>query len=408
MPIERGPLGDLPPRVLLLSDEGPQTSSAGGIQLFRLLQAYPPASLLAVSRSDPGESQRLACRYRALSTPWRRFEQSRFNRWKRSLRAFGCVPPVPLGRVTRLLDGFDPELVVCVMQHACYYDAAWRFARLRCLPLVVIVHDVNEQFEPVLPFAVGAMRRLDGAFYRYASRRLCISPEMEGFCRELYGAPGDVLYPIRGGDLSPRPVGEARILKRALHLTVGFVGNLNYGYGDELLRLLPEFRASGTRLVLFSNPPGASCAALLSARDIVDFRGFAPAAEAWSAVKAECDAVILPYPNPAGKLERLYRFHFPSKLPEYLALGMPVIVTGPQYATGVAWALRNPGSSMVWTGTEPGEFGRQLVKLRDDAERRLLLAEGGLKAGAVAFDPVLIEADFHRHLREAAMCDGTR
>ena len=402
MNVERGS-GFVPPsRLLVFSDEGPHTSSAGGLQLHRLLQDYPPSSLFVVSRSEPGDSQRLACEYRSLRTPWRRFEQSRFHRWKRSLRAFGLVPPVTVAQVDKLLGEFAPELVLCVMQHACYYDSAWRYARVRRLPLVVIVHDVNEQFEAVLPFAAKAMRRRDGAFYRFASKRLCVSPEMEGLCRERYGVPGDVLYPIRGGDLLPRPVVEAGALKRPPGLTVGFVGNLNYGYGDELLRLLPAFRASGSRLVVFGNPPGASCIDLLVARDVVDYRGFVPTAEeAWTAVKSECDAVILPYPNPGGKLEPLYRFHFPSKLPEYLALGMPVIVTGPTYATGVAWALRNSGSSMVNTVVDSAGLVRQLVELRESPEMRLLLAEGGLRAGAAAFDLGRTKTAFHRHLREA-------
>lgn len=319
----------------------------------------------------------------------------------RSLRAFGLVPPVPTREIEELLEGFDPELVLCVMQHSNFYDAAARFARLRRLPLVVIVHDVNEQFEPVLPIAVKAMRRRDGAFYRQASRRLCVSPEMEGLCRELYGAAGDVLYPVRGEDLFARPIEAAVTLKSKPGLTVGFVGNLNYGYGDELLRLLPAFRASGSRLVVFSSPPGPSCAELLRMPDLVDFRGFAPAAEAWQSVQAECDAVILPYPNPPGKLERLYRFHFPSKLPEYLALGMPVIVTGPEFATGVSWASRHPESSVVWTGGAIYEFADRLAHLRDEPATRRRLAEGALREGSDAFDPVRTTNAFCSHLRAA-------
>jgi glycosyltransferase involved in cell wall biosynthesis len=390
------------PKMLVLSDEGPHLSSAGGIQLYRLLETYPANDLAVIARSDHSNSQKLHCQYRALRTPLRRLEQSRFHRWKRSLRAFGCVPPVRLGRIDRLLGRFDPELVLCVMQHAAYYDTAWRFARSRQLPLIVIVHDVNEQFEPVLPFASAANQRRDGEFYRFASRRLCISPEMERFCAELYGARGDVQYPIRGRDLEARFVREAAVLKRPPQLTIGFVGNLNYGYGQELVRILPAFRASGTRLVIYSHPPGGSCAALLAERDVVDFRGFVPAPKAWSAVKSDCDAVILPYPNPAGVMEKLYRYHFPSKLPEYLSLGMPVIVTGPAYATGVAWALRSPGSSAVWTDPGHAAFVRELTELRENAEMRTKLAANGAKAGAAAFDPSRIQSEFYRHLKEAA------
>jgi glycosyltransferase involved in cell wall biosynthesis len=394
-------MGNVPP-VLLLSDEGPHMSTAGAILLYRLLEDYPADRLRVIERRvDPDQNQ-LACRYDSLTTPWRRFEGSRFHKWKRSLRAFDLVPQVPLRRIDALLDGFSPEVVLCVMQHACYFDTAHRFARARGLPLMVIVHDVNEQFEPVFPWALAAARRRDGAFYRYASRRLCVSTEMESLCAELYGARGQVMYPNRSEELRPRSFEEARTLKMPGTLTVGFVGNLNYGYGDELLRLLPVLRTAGVRLVAFSNPPGGKCAALLEAKDCFDFRGFAPSMQAWRAIQSECDAVILPYPESPGHLERLYRYHFPSKLPEYLALGMPVIVTGPSYATGVKWGLRNPTAVITSTDADPVAHTGYLERLRSDPSWRVELARGGYEAGLRDFDPQKIKTQFLTYLRTAA------
>jgi glycosyltransferase involved in cell wall biosynthesis len=390
------------PRLLLLSDEGPQTTSAGGLILFRLLKDYPVDRLQVIARRVPPEDSRLNCRYNSLTTLWRRFEQSRFHRWKRSLRAFGLVPPVPVRRVEKLLDGFQPDVVLCVMQHAAYYDTAWRFARTYRLSLIVIVHDVNDQFEPVLPIALRARRRRDTAFYNYASARLCVSPEMEELCTKQYGATGEVMYPIRSDGLQPRAFEDARTLKSPGHLTIGFVGNLNYGYGDELLRLLPAFRAVGAKLIAFSNPPRAECAALLDARDCFDFRGFAPGLGAWQTIQAECDAVILPYPNSSGRLENLYRYHFPSKLPEYLALGMPVVVTGPDYATGVKWALRNPNAVMSCAKPDVASHIEWLKRLRSDTTLRVSLAEAGGRAGLEDFDPTAIKNQFLDRLQEVS------
>ncbi|MEO8276036.1 MAG: hypothetical protein ABI639_07435 [Thermoanaerobaculia bacterium] len=293
-------------------------------------------------------------------------------------------------------------MVLSVMQHAAYYDTAWRFAKSRGIPLVVIVHDVNEQFEPVLPIAVAAMRRRDGKFYRFASKRLCVSPQMERLCAELYDVGGDVMYPNRSEELMPRPIEASAKLRSHGRLTVGFVGNPNYGYGDELLRLLPAFRSSCARIILFGHPPAGACRPLLDAADCVDFRGFRPAMEAWRAVQEECDAVILPYPNPAGRMERLYRHHFPSKLTEYLGLGMPVIVTGPEYCAGVSWASRWPDSALVWSGSDPKELGVELARLRDQAERRVALAKGALTSGNAEFDPNRIKEEFLRHLLDAS------
>jgi glycosyltransferase involved in cell wall biosynthesis len=304
--------------------------------------------------------------------------------------------------VLRILDGFQPQVVLSVMQHACYYDAAYGFARAQGLPLVAVIHDVNEEFDVVFDWARPAARRRDALYYRYAAHRLCISPEMEALCAELYGVRGEVLYPNRDTELAPRPIADASTLKRGDRLSIGFVGNLNYGYGDELLRLLPAFRMARVCLVVFSRPPGPSCAALLDARDCCEYRGFVPSAEAWEAIKTECDAVILPYPNPAGSMERLYRYHFPSKLPEYLALGMPVIVTGPDYATGVKWALRNPGAVIVRTTADPTELAECFEQLRSDARLRLSIAMAGDKAGSRDFDPTAIRSQFLQIVSQAA------
>jgi glycosyltransferase involved in cell wall biosynthesis len=131
-----------------------------------------------------------------------------------------------------------------------------------------------------------------------------------------------------------------------------------------------------------------------------------PSAEAWTRIKQDCDAVWLPYPNPAGSMERLYRHHFPSKLPEYLALGMPVLVTGPGFATGVRWARANPGA-IAWAGGDSvDEMADLLKQLAANPGLRRQLAVQGWEAGRRDFDPVSIRTRFQAHLAEAVEASG--
>lgn len=384
-------------RVLILSDEAPQTGTAGGLLLHRLFTGYPADRLRVITHHVPAMGDPLpGVAYLRLKLPWQRFERSRFNRWKRSMRAFGLVPPVSSRDIDRLLGGFGPDVVFCVMQHAVYYDAAHRFAQLRKLPLVAAIHDVNEEFERVLPWSVGATRRRDGAFYRYASRRLCISPEMERLCRERYGAPGTVLYPNRGEELQARPNEACAQLRRPPALTLGFAGNLNFGYGEGILQMLPALRAEGARLIVYGHPPAGAAAPLAEAVDCCEFRGFVPSGEAWEGLKKDCDAVWLPYAGLGGQMERLYRCHFPSKLPEYLALGMPVVVTGPAYATGMRWARSNLGSELC--AGNIADLSDLLHRLAADPGLRRKLAKHCVKCGERDFDPTRIKAEFLAHL----------
>lgn len=392
-----------PPRILMISDEGPQTGTAGGLLLHRLLADQPADCLQVLARYVPTLGEPLpGVAYRKLTPPWMRFEKSRFNRLKRSLRAFGCVPPVSLAQLDAEVGDFRPEVVLCVMQHAAFYDAAAHYARARRLPLVVIVHDVNDDFEPVLPWARAAALKRDATFYRHAVRRLCVSPEMEAHCRQRYGVAGEVLYPNRSPELKPIPPEQALQLRTPGRLTIGFAGNLGYGYGRELCRLLPAVRNSGSRLVVYAHRPGADCAALGEAADCVELRGFKPAREVWAEIQRDCDAVWLPYPVPAGEFERLYRCHFPSKLPEYLALGLPVIVSGPAYATGVKWGLAQNKAVITCIDPEPAGVSGLLRDLAGNAELRLQLAKAGFAAGERDFAPARIVAQFKRTLAEAA------
>jgi len=389
-----------PPRILILSDEGPQTGTAGGLLLHRLLAGHPADRLRVIARYVPTTGAPLpGVTYRQLNPPWMRFERSRFHRLKRSLRAHGLVPEVSARQLDELIGDFKPEVVLCVMQHAAYYDTALAYARARNLPLVVLVHDVNDEFEPVYGWARHAANQRDATFYLEAAARLCVSPEMEEYCITRFGARGAVLYPNRSEELQPRPLALAETLCSPGRLTIGFAGNLNYGYGVALCQMLPAMREAGIRLVLYSQPPGPEAAALTTAGDTCDFRGFVPSAEAWAGIQRDCDAVWLPYPNPAGAMERLYRYHFPSKLPEYLALGLPVIVSGPDYATGVRWARGRPAAVATASGRDHAELLGLFRRLAVDSAWRSQLAREGWAAGQQSFDPVMIRDQFHAHLR---------
>jgi hypothetical protein len=226
------------PRVLILSEEIPQTVHAGGIILHRLFAGYggatasleiedrrlemgdegrasnselpssgsSAAKLFVIGPTPHPEAKLLDCPYRELRMPLQRLEKTRFNRWKRSLQAVGLIPLPSHRRVQRLLEGFRPEVVVSVMQGTPFISVAARTARAFGVPLVLIVHDLNEEFERVFPWAKRALFEKNREVYRAASRRLCVSPEMAAFLGKRYGVPGEVMYPNRSEELQPRPL----------------------------------------------------------------------------------------------------------------------------------------------------------------------------------------------------------
>lgn len=230
------------PRVLVLSDEIPQTVFAGGIILHRLFAGYSEQPEIEVCRSDLGEESRISvsklpssaspsaklfvigpkphpdaklldCPYREMPMPLRRLELSRFSIWKRSFQALGLIPLPTHRKVMRMLCDFRPEVVVTIMQGTPFMCLAERTARKLGVPLVLIVHDLNEQFEKVYPWAKKALFKVNRRVYRSAARRLCVSPEMAEYMEGRYGVPGEVMYPNRSEELRPRPLAMSLTLR---------------------------------------------------------------------------------------------------------------------------------------------------------------------------------------------------
>lgn len=385
------------PNLLVISETIPQTIYAGSILLYRLLKDYPTEKLLVIGVETHADAKLLGSRYERLKLPLKRLDRTRFSRLLRSLRAFNLVPQLTVNSIKYALKEFKPDVVLSVMQVQPYYHLAYRYARAQKIPLILLIHDIPEAFEIPYNWAVQRQIVRNAEVYRYASKRLCVSPEMRDYLEKVYGVRGDVLYPNRSEDLTPCPVSESTNLKQPGVLIVGYAGTLAYGYGVQLEHMIPAFQKTATKLRIYSR----ECS-LLAAPDAITYCGYAPPEETWLKVKQECDAVILPYCWSSDSHQQdLYKTHFPSKLPEYLALGMPVLIIGPEYATGVKWGLQNPEAALVVTENHPEAWAEALNHLKASASLRETMSQQALIAGARDFAPGMIRNQLFHHLREA-------
>lgn len=396
------------PNILVISQTIPQTVYAGCILLYRLLENYPPENLLVIGSAPHPDAKLLKCRYETLTLPLQRLDRTRFCRLVRSLRTFGLFPQFTLRSIHSRLKNFKPDLVISLMQVQPYYQLACRYAKINKLPLLLIIHDLAENFEITYKWAEKQQLANDCAAYQYASKRLCISPEMRDYLEKTYGYKGDVLYPNRDEHLTPRPLVESRTLKQPGTLTIGYAGSLAYGYGIQLNNLLPALRETRTKLRVYSNLGAGDRRAGDDDSDAIAYCGFAASPhQTWSRLKKECDALILPYCwSDDLRQQNLYRTHFPSKLPEYLALGMPVIIMGPEYATGVKWGLQNPDAALVVTENNRAAWVKAFTQLKESVSRRETLSQRAIIAGDRDFDPVTIRSKFLQHVRETVQKTG--
>jgi hypothetical protein len=359
-------------KVLIISEQIPHSISAGNIQLLRLFSDYPADKLLVVGPPVPEEAKRLACRYESLLPPLNRLNTTRFHAWRRTARFLGLIPLNSLREVNRLVGDFQPDLVLSLMETSDYYELAEQYARSKGIPLYLIVHDTNEEFEKVFSWAKPRQLDKDQRIYRFARERFCISPEMAEFNEERFGVPGKVLYPIPDPEIRPRPLEWSKALRQPPHLTIGYAGSMAYGYSEMMLKSLPLLEKAGVRLELCSPKPSGKVAALLES-PIVKWHGYqqTPAA-GLKLLQERCDVLWLPYLEPPGENEKLYRTHFPSKLFDYLATGMPVLVSGPAEATGVKWVRNHLHEA---TAAENRNLEDHLARMKADTGMRSKLAE---------------------------------
>lgn len=381
------------PRVLLYSEQVPESSYAGSLVLLRLFAGFPPEQLLVAGPPPKEGADTLDCTYLPLRLPLQRLTRSRFAALYRAAHLYRVAPGPDGPGVTAAIRQFRPTVVVCILQSFPHYAKAARLARELDVPLVWIVHDLPETFEPVPSWARKRQRTFNRDLYGQAGHRLCVSRQMAEYLQRLYGTEGTVLYPSRDEDLVARPVEETARLKEPDRLRLGYAGSLAYGYGRAIEELLPVLEESGTVLTVFTREQP-----VWKDHPQVDFRGFAPSPKAaWEALQKDCDALLLPFDRQGEpNLKRLYSTHFPSKLTEYTALGMPIVVCGPTYSTGVLWARSNPEAAL--TAHEPGELAAHLHSLRTDGALRRKLAAGALEAGRRDFDPVVLKRTFWRAL----------
>jgi hypothetical protein len=69
---------------------------------------------------------------------------------------------------------------------------------------------------------------------------------------------------------------------------------------------------------------------------------------------------------------------FPSKLADSTAVGVPVVIHGPEYCSAVRWAWENPGVAEVVTDQTVDALVESLTRLQDPIRR--------LQLGAQAID----------------------
>jgi glycosyltransferase involved in cell wall biosynthesis len=389
-----------------VADVNVEQAGGGALLLHRLLKEYPADRLTVVYNPDQSvgdpDKHLPEVRYRPFRYDIPRLIRNRFNRFWPALAARHMRRRAPA--VGELLADFRPDAVLTVPHWYLWFTAA-ALARRLGVPLHLIVHDDWPTYTTFrksgwLPDLVRwTCRRAMRPVYRQAASRLCVSPGMIESCREWYGADGELLYPSLGED---SPSIKVRVRPdRSGPPVVAFCGQIHQdGTTDLLRRLAAVLTELGGHLDIYS---------LLSADEIagrglvpptVRVMGFLPAGAMGERVGATADALFLPASFEPGERRDVATL-FPSKLADYTAIGLPVLLWGPAYSSAARWALEHAGATALVTELDDAAVRQALVDLVGDPGRAAGLAAAAAVAGQACFHPQAARAILYRALCSA-------
>jgi len=109
-------------------------------------------------------------------------------------------------------------------------------------------------------------------------------------------------------------------------------------------------------------------------------------------LRSDADVLFVPMSFEPADAANM-RLGFPSKLTDYTAAGLPLLIFGPEDCSAVRWARSEPGVAEVVDRNESIALGQSLERLRDVQWRRAL-AERALEVGERIFNHGEVASNF--------------
>ena len=383
------------PRLLYVGDVPVESSYHGSALLHRLLSDYPPEKLTILETAAPSQPERRLPNVNYLSFPIGnpRWLNTRFHPYA---VAWYSQKGVRLGpRVSGSLNGFALQGVLTVA-HGFGWLTAANVAEQRNVPLHLMVHDDWPRVADVVP---SFRKRLDDEFariYRQAQSRLCVSQSMSDHYQDRYGKPAQVIYPIRAADCQEFDGPPAQLAQNDTPFTIAFAGTINStGYIQALRAIQDALRSVGGRLLIFGPLTTQAAREVGLAGPDTTVCGLLTWSRLIERLRAEANALFVPMSFAAADRSNM-EMAFPSKLADYTATGLPLLIYGPNYCSAIAWARENPGVAEVVEAEE--DLPTAVKRLANDPAWRVALGQRAVQVGRQYFSYDRVQQVFHQAL----------
>jgi glycosyltransferase involved in cell wall biosynthesis len=383
------------PGIVYVGDVPVEASYHGSALLHRLLSDYPTDKLTIIETATESQSQRRLPKVNYISHPIGkpRWLNTRFHPY--AVAWFTHAAPRLAPQIAQSLNGFDCEGVLTVA-HGFGWLAAAEIASQRRVPLHFIIHDDWPRVADVAPRFRNWLDERFAQVYRQAQSRLCVSPAMSRYYEERYGAPASVIYPSRAADCADFGEPPAHLTAHDKQFTIAFAGTINSrGYVQALTALQKALEPVGGRLLIFGPLTDDAAQQVGLSNRNTEIRGLLSSTELLMRLREEADALFVPMSFAATDRANM-EMAFPSKLADYTATGVPLLIYGPGYCSAVAWARENPGVAEVVESEI--DLANIVAKLANSPDHRIALGKHALAIGREYFNHARVKQIFYQSL----------
>lgn len=309
-----------------------------------------------------------------------RLTRTRLSRWVHSYKhlvAGRSIPP----EVLAAAEAFQPDVIFTIAgSWGWTAPMAQQLAKKLRVPLVGSFNDWFDYSTIIHPVLRPVLSWTFHRFYRDCDLAICTCEGM----RDTLGPHENaiVLYPCgAANEPSEFDIGES-----SEDFRVAFGGNLGLWYGEMLESLIRATDANFPKINLsvFGTNASWTEATDKEFRSRGIYKGLIPFRDLQNELKnSDCLLLEMGF---SAEAERVERTSFKTKFLDYLTIGRPIAVWGPEYCSAVKVA-REFDAAEVCTDADPSAAAKMLDTLRRDKKRQQQITRNARKMYFDRFHP---------------------
>jgi hypothetical protein len=218
---------------------------------------------------------------------------------------------------------------------------------------------------------------------------------MREYYEKHYGIKGIVLYPSRAKDIPVFKIPSESLNKNSKSLVFAYAGSINSkSYANSIVDLAKVLEKFDHKLIIYSPLSQESIQQFGLNRSNVTTRSLIPSQKLIHTLREEANVLFVPMSFDRRERPNM-EMSFPSKLTDYTAIGLPLLIWGPNYCSAVRWAKENAEVAEVVESNENIKLLYSIKKLTESLEYRSKLANNALIMGENYFSHSKVISKFY-------------